>query len=220
MMNNTTTTTWDKYPENSIEFADIMKLGFEKEESPDDVWLNQYGFDYFLVYRNIGDFTLDWDIVEHNVKIWYGNSKVIFQTGDIKMVELYISILENIVANKKKVDDVIKEICEHGKNIDDCIRKADTCFDCVKEPDRNMTPLKCLKMLKSKIDTAALNKFNYVIETSDVEAINEALITSDVSKENRKLLYNFLKWLNKAAELDLYNDRFNYYIDKYLKEQI
>lgn len=44
-----------------------------------------------------------------------------------------------------------------------------------------MTPTEVLKMLKSKIDTAGLNKCNYAIETSDIEAINQALLLYDVS---------------------------------------
>ena len=43
-----------------------------------------------------------------------------------------------------------------------------------------MTPTEVLKMLKSKIDSAALNKCNYAIETSDIEAINQALLLYDV----------------------------------------
>ena len=44
-----------------------------------------------------------------------------------------------------------------------------------------MTPTEVLKMLKSKIDAAGLNKCNYAIETSDIEAINQALLLYDVS---------------------------------------
>ena len=40
-----------------------------------------------------------------------------------------------------------------------------------------MTPTEVLKMLKSKIDAAGLNKCNYDIETSDIEAINQALLS-------------------------------------------
>lgn len=43
-----------------------------------------------------------------------------------------------------------------------------------------MTPTEVLKMLKSKIDAAGLNKCNYAIETSDIEAINQALLLYDV----------------------------------------
>jgi hypothetical protein len=44
-----------------------------------------------------------------------------------------------------------------------------------------MTPTEVLKMLKSKIETAGLNKCNYAVETSDIEAINQALLLYDVS---------------------------------------
>ncbi|MEI6059412.1 MAG: hypothetical protein WCR72_01835 [Bacteroidota bacterium] len=42
-------------------------------------------------------------------------------------------------------------------------------------------PIECLKILKSKIDAAGLNKCNYAIETNDIEAINEALVIANVS---------------------------------------
>jgi hypothetical protein len=45
-----------------------------------------------------------------------------------------------------------------------------------------MTPTEVLKMLKSKIDAAGLNKCNYAIETGDIEAINQALRIHDVVK--------------------------------------
>ena len=44
-----------------------------------------------------------------------------------------------------------------------------------------MTSTEVLKMLKSKIDAAGLNKCNYAVETSDIEAINQALLLYDVS---------------------------------------
>ena len=50
-----------------------------------------------------------------------------------------------------------------------------------------MTPTEVLKMLKSKIDSAALNKCNYAIETSDIEAINQALLLHDVVGRSEQL---------------------------------
>ena len=44
-----------------------------------------------------------------------------------------------------------------------------------------MTPTEVLKMLKSKIDAAGMNKCSYAIETSDIEAINQALLLYGVS---------------------------------------
>ena len=51
-----------------------------------------------------------------------------------------------------------------------------------------MTPTEVLKMLKSKIDSAALNKCNYAIETSDIEAINQALLLYDVVGQSKQLV--------------------------------
>jgi len=50
-----------------------------------------------------------------------------------------------------------------------------------------MTPTEVLKMLKSKIDAAGLNKCNYAIETSDIEAINQALLLYDVVGRSEQL---------------------------------
>ena len=50
-----------------------------------------------------------------------------------------------------------------------------------------MTPIEVLKMLKSKIDTARLDKCNYAIETSDIEAINEALLLGAVVWHSEQL---------------------------------
>lgn len=41
--------------------------------------------------------------------------------------------------------------------------------------ENKMTPIEVLKTLKNKIDSASLNKCNYVIETSDIELINQLL---------------------------------------------
>ena len=51
-----------------------------------------------------------------------------------------------------------------------------------------MTPTEVLKMLKSKIDAAGLNKCNYAIETSDIEAINQALLLYDVVGRSEQLV--------------------------------
>jgi len=51
-----------------------------------------------------------------------------------------------------------------------------------------MTPTEVLKMLKSKIDAAGLNKCNYAIETSDIEAINQALLLYDVVGQSEQLI--------------------------------
>ena len=42
--------------------------------------------------------------------------------------------------------------------------------------ENKMTPTEVLKILKNKIDSASLNKCNYVIETSDIELINQVLL--------------------------------------------
>lgn len=48
--------------------------------------------------------------------------------GFIDGIEKAMSIVKNCNA-----PDVIKSVCEYGMNPDDCIRKADTCFKCLKD---------------------------------------------------------------------------------------
>lgn len=52
----------------------------------------------------------------------------------------YVEFLEQKLANGVEQSDsncniphVIKSVCKYGMNPDDCIRKADTCFDCLKD---------------------------------------------------------------------------------------
>jgi len=63
-----------------------------------------------------------------------------------------------------------------------------------------MNAIECLKMLKSKIDNASENKYNYAIETSDVEAINQALNIPCASE--RTLDINSCGLLIKSMPLD------------------
>ena len=41
----------------------------------------------------------------------------------------------NTLRQVKKLNTpvVIKSVCEYGMNLDNCIRKADTCFECLKD---------------------------------------------------------------------------------------
>lgn len=50
-----------------------------------------------------------------------------------------------------------------------------------------MSTIGVLEMLKMKIDNAAKNNCNYVIETSDIEAINLALQTYYAFKKHIKV---------------------------------
>lgn len=157
---------------NGIDYADIMRLGFKREQVNDDAWLNQHGYRYFIVYKDIGGFTLEWDIERRHVTIWHNHKKKIEVTDDIKIVELYIQILENIESNKQKVEDAIKDVCD-GKI------EEHTCKHCGCET-----------------------------EQPDSECY---------ANPDRKLLYNFMKWVNTKGELNFTEESLNFFVDKYLK---
>jgi hypothetical protein len=77
-----------------------------------------------------------------------------------------------------------------------------------------MTPTEVLKMLKSKIDAAGLNKCNYAIETSDIEAINQALLLYDVVGQSEQLVL-FADWLQYNGKWDSPEKQ----VKKFLSEQ-
>lgn len=41
--------------------------------------------------------------------------------------------LDLVIEAALRQPPVIKSVCEYGMNPDDCIRKADTCFKCLKD---------------------------------------------------------------------------------------
>ena len=41
--------------------------------------------------------------------------------------------LDLVIESALRQPPVIKSVCEYGMNPDDCIRKADTCFKCLKD---------------------------------------------------------------------------------------
>lgn len=54
---------------------------------------------------------------------------------EYQLKELNPIIQATIEATKQalNIPYVIKSVCKYGMNPDDCIRKADTCFDCLKD---------------------------------------------------------------------------------------
>ena len=54
---------------------------------------------------------------------------------EYQLKELNPIIQATIEATKQalNIPCVIKSVCKYGMNPDDCIRKADTCFDCLKD---------------------------------------------------------------------------------------
>jgi len=45
----------------------------------------------------------------------------------------YAKLYHESEVKKLNIPAVIKSVCEYGMNPDDCIRKADTCFECLKD---------------------------------------------------------------------------------------
>jgi len=61
---------------NQIDYKDIIDLGFDVLRSEDEVFFNQYGYDYKIFTYNLSEgFTLDWCQVERVCKLQRGNSE-------------------------------------------------------------------------------------------------------------------------------------------------
>ena len=54
----------------TINYSEVKELGFVREEINDDVFFNQYGFDYFLMTKKVTKkIILDWDCNTRLVKL-------------------------------------------------------------------------------------------------------------------------------------------------------
>lgn len=56
-----------------------------------------------------------------------------YGTGSNFTVNAVANLMAEWLAKKCNIPYVIKSVCKYGMNPDDCIRKADTCFDCLKD---------------------------------------------------------------------------------------
>ena len=88
-----------------------------------------------------------------------------------------------------------------------------------------MTPTEVLKMLKSKIDAAGLNKCNYAIETSDIEAINQALLLYDVmpsgfTLQQENAIWGVIRFLAKEQHKDPRKVRKRADVFKMIKDEL
>jgi hypothetical protein len=53
-----------------IDYKDVIELGFERESAADGIWLNKFGYEYFIVHKRISkSIQFDWDIKLRKVQI-------------------------------------------------------------------------------------------------------------------------------------------------------
>jgi hypothetical protein len=53
-----------------INYSDVIKLGFTRQDQNDNVFFNQYGFGYFIVSLKINNqLCLNWDCNDRTVKL-------------------------------------------------------------------------------------------------------------------------------------------------------
>lgn len=56
--------------QSEIKFKDVMALGFKRIDSHDQVFIDQYGFDYFIVSKKVMKHLMfDWDCNTHFVTL-------------------------------------------------------------------------------------------------------------------------------------------------------
>lgn len=62
--------------QQEIEYCEVIKLGFEREDPGDTVFFNEYGFEYFIVYLNVSKgVSFDWCPITRKVEMLRGNKK-------------------------------------------------------------------------------------------------------------------------------------------------
>ena len=77
-----------------INYSDVIKLGFTRQDQNDNVFFNQYGFGYFIVFLKINNqIYFDWDCNDRTVKLTRVNKeqtiKGVIEVQDLKhLVEL------------------------------------------------------------------------------------------------------------------------------------
>lgn len=61
-----------------ISYIDVINLGFKSEPMDDNVFLNEYGFTYCLVYKDLADnIRAEWDILTRTCDlIRHGNEMI------------------------------------------------------------------------------------------------------------------------------------------------
>lgn len=93
---------------HKIDYIDLMELGFERDEADDDVWWNEYGFEYFIVNKRLSDNIIaEWDVIEHTVRILKidGEGSIL---NELDNIPLYI--LKKAIKYCKKKNKKGKEI--------------------------------------------------------------------------------------------------------------
>lgn len=58
----------------TFNYKEVIDLGFHRLDVNDDVFFNRYGWAYFVVALKLGDITLEWDIVTHEISIYRCNN--------------------------------------------------------------------------------------------------------------------------------------------------
>lgn len=74
-----------------MNYAELIKLGFERIESEDNEWLNEYGYGYFfLVFKLKDGYGLDWHPIEPKKVNIYENGIRVGTLSNIDNVKKYI----------------------------------------------------------------------------------------------------------------------------------
>ena len=86
--------------QQTIEYKDVLSLGFERTDLQDSVFFDKYGFNYYLMtlklYKGI---SAEWDINERTVRIIRCNKDgdILGQlyVKDLAELEIYIDFFKN-----------------------------------------------------------------------------------------------------------------------------
>ena len=98
-----------------IWYKDVIALGFKRKIDHDDIYFDQYGYDYFRVEMKLSKKRyLDWDPVTRKVELikWKPKDGSIFDRRELKTLEEIREVIMTFKPNKLQ-----KEITEKNTEI-------------------------------------------------------------------------------------------------------
>lgn len=88
--------------QKKIDYSDVMSLGFKRTEGYDEVWKDEFGYEYFIVEMKLGKrFLATWNIETHVVEINRTNPSGTIvgrlPVEDLEHLKMYIGLFKEII---------------------------------------------------------------------------------------------------------------------------
>lgn len=97
-----------------IKYKELIDLGFERIDDHDNVWFNEFGYEYFRVeYRLSKRNAMDWDVQKQTVRLmrFEKDGYSIIEEREMESIKEIQDIIKMFGKRKKKVNPI--EIMEN-----------------------------------------------------------------------------------------------------------